>query len=545
MNENARVVNPDGDGAACAARAEGVPEFDPAALRATSMNENESPAEAPPATTPDERSAPRAGRGAARLVDRLKRTARTWAINTRNAAIYLFSGGRQTRHEGRYDLWRGTWTNWSRTFEAQPQRFATPETEEEICALVRASSKVRVVAGGHSFNASPLTSGTMLSLEHYDRILSVDLASRVVCVQAGVRLRDLTAHLQTLGLAFPVLGSTNAQSIGGLVATDLHGTGRDHGFLSEQILSLRIVDADGVARTFRRGSDVFHAAIGGLGTCGIVTEVEVQCVPSYNLEKSLQIVPRRWVQASIDRILTENDHVSFYYAGGVDVANVRMNLWNRTEKAPERWLGARKVTYELLDMLISGYLLGVSKLLDMANAFATLGLLFFKATMHGRITVYPSAPGFARKLFYHHDELEYGVPYETHRDCLDEILAMLRRRRFLSIVEVRFTPDTSSALLGPGVGRRTCFIELAPSLSLDSTEVFAEAEAIFARYGGQPHLGKKTSATSADMAALYQERWTMFCEARRQQDPGGKFLNDFGSLFQVEEDAPARTSAAA
>jgi hypothetical protein len=197
------------------------------------------------------------------------------------------------------------------------------------------------------------------------------------------------------------------------------------------------------------------------------------------------------------------------------------------------------MTYELLDMLISGYLLGLSRLLDMADSFATLGLLFFKATMHGRITVYPSPSGFARKLFYHHDEIEYGVPYETHRDCLDEILAMLRRRRFLSIVEVRFTPDTSSALLGPGAGRRTCFIELAPSLSLDSTEVFAEAEAIFARYGGQPHLGKKTGATSADMAALFQARWLRFCEARQQQDPAGKFLNDFCALFQVAEEAPA------
>ena len=176
-----------------------------------------------------------------------------------------------------------------------------PETEAEICALVREASKVRVVAGGHSFNASPLTSGMMLSLDRYDRILSVDLASRVVRVQAGVRLRDLDEYLQKLGLAFPVLGSTNAQSIGGLVATDLHGTGRDHGFLSEQILALRIVDAAGVARTFRPGSDVFHAAIGGLGTCGIVTEVEIQCVPSFNLEKSLRIVPRRWVRANIDR----------------------------------------------------------------------------------------------------------------------------------------------------------------------------------------------------------------------------------------------------
>jgi FAD/FMN-containing dehydrogenase len=497
------------------------------------------------ATALCKRAALSLGRGMTRLGQRLKRAANTWAVNTANTVVYVASGGRRTLHEGRYQPWRGTWTNWSRTFEAQPHRFEIPTTEADICRIVREASKLRVVAGGHSFNASPLTSGTMLCLDLYDEILSIDTAKRAVRVQAGIRLRDLTEQLARVGLAFPVLGSTDAQSIGGLIATDLHGTGRDHGFLSEQILSLRIVDAAGVARTFRRGSDVFHAAIGALGTCGVVIEAEIQCVPAFNLAKSLRMVDRRWVRENIDGLIAANDHVSFYYIAGVDADSVRMNLWNRTEQAPGRALAVKKMIHELLDMAVSGYLLGLAKLLDLANAFAALGALFFKVTMDGRITVYPSAMGFARKLYYHHDEIEYGVPYERHRECLDDVLALLRERRFVTIVEVRFTPDTSRALIGPGAGGRTCYIELAPSLSLDNAEIFAEVEAIFARYGGRPHLGKKTSATSATMAEAHQARWAKFCEVRPQQDPTGKFLNDFGVLFQVEEEEPARTSAAA
>ena len=60
-------------------------------------------------------------------------------------------------------------------------------------------------------------------------------------VQAGVRLRDLNKSLWSAGLALPVLGSTDAQSLGGLIASDLHGTGRDHGFLSEQVLALTVL----------------------------------------------------------------------------------------------------------------------------------------------------------------------------------------------------------------------------------------------------------------------------------------------------------------
>jgi FAD/FMN-containing dehydrogenase len=463
---------------------------------------------------------------------RLARTLRTWAFNTASVAIYLASGGSQAIREGHWRRWRG-WTNWSRTYGARPQRFETPATLDELCEIVRQATSLRTVGAGHSFNGSPLCpGGVMLSLDALDEIVAIDRARNVVTVQAGVRLHRLTDQLAAAGLALPVLGSHNRQSIGGLLATDLHGTGRDHGFLSEVVLALQIVDAAGQVHQVRRGDELFHAALGAIGTCGIVTQVELQCVAQFNLAKSVQVLSRAWVRDTIDTLLATNDHISFYYMGGVDVKNVRMNVWNRSDRAPDRGLRLKKMWYELLDMAISGYLLGIARVLNVARAFATLGLLFFKVTMHGRFTVYPSASGFARTLYYHHDELEYGVPYEQHRACLEEVLQLLQRHRFLAIVEVRFTPDTSQALIGPGSGRRTCFIEIAPSLSLDSRKLYAEAEVIFARYGGRPHLGKKTSATGQTLQQLFGTSWDRLRAVQARQDPEGKFVNAFaGTLF--------------
>ncbi len=461
------------------------------------------------------------------FADRIRRIARTWRINTLNSIIYILTGGTRTRHEGHFSSLRGTWSNWSQTFECQPKHFEVPQTEEEICRLVRSAQKVRVVGGGHTFNASPLSNGTLLSLDNYNRLLSVDLDKGVVRAQAGVRLRDLTKQLQELGLALPVLGSTNTQSLGGLVGTDLHGTGRDHGFLSEQVLSLRVVDASGEARTLRRGTPEFQAVFGAIGTCGIVTEVELQCVPAFNLRKSIRVVERQWAESRIDQLLAENDHVSFYYIGGVDAQNVRMNLWNRTPQAPSPLLRLQKMTLELLDMLLSGYLLGLARVLKLAEPFAYVGLLFLKLLQNGRSTVFPSGEGFSRQLFYHHDEIEYGVPYEQHQQCLDEVLRLLVERRFVSIVEVRFTPAKSQALIGPGVGRRTCYIELAPSLSVDASAIFAEVEQIFLKYGGRVHLGKATRVNGATMEEMYGQQWHTFRAVQRAQDPHGKFVNDF------------------
>jgi FAD/FMN-containing dehydrogenase len=462
--------------------------------------------------------------------ERLRRKLRALWFNTLNTLVYLLSGGSTTLHEGRYSARRGTWRNWSGVVTVRPQRYETPETEAELCRIVRESTRLRAVGGGHTFNDSTRTEHTLLSLDRYNRVLEVDAAQLRVRVQAGIRLRELNKVLARHGLALPVLGSTDTQSLAGLIATDLHGTGRKHGFLSEQVLSLRIVNARGEAETFLPGSDVFHAAIGAIGTCGVVTEVELRCVPAFHLEKSIWIIKRSEVNRDLERMLRMHDHVSFYYLSGVDVEHVRMNVWDHTgtDTPLSKLQRLRKMAGELSDMIFSGYLLGFSRSREQSRFLAALGLKFNRLTMHGRRSVYPASTGFGRKLFFWHDEIEYGVPYEYHRQCLKEVQELLKRRGLFALVEVRFTPDTSQALIGPGVGRRTCFIELAPSLAYNEATIaslFHEAEEIFLAHGGQPHLGKATRAVDGER--MFGERFQRFQQARLRQDPEGKFTNAF------------------
>jgi hypothetical protein len=94
-------------------------------------------------------------------------------------------------------------------------------------------------------------------------------------------------------------------------------------------------------------------------------------------------------------------------------------------------------------------------------------------------------------------------------------------------VEVRFTPDTSRSLIGPGAGRRSAYIELATPLSQDHERVFAKAEDILRLHEGQPHLGKKTNVSAQDMLEIHGDRFVQFQKVRAAQDPDGKFLNAF------------------
>jgi hypothetical protein len=117
--------------------------------------------------------------------------------------------------------------------------------------------------------------------------------------------------------------------------------------------------------------------------------------------------------------------------------------------------------------------------------------------------VYPADEGFARLLYFRHDEIEYGLADEDLLPGLNEVRAMLLRRHYPTIIEVRFTPNNSQGLLGPGVERRTAYVELAPSLSRRTDPVFQEFEQIVLRHGGRPHLGKKLYIDRDNMDAIY------------------------------------------
>ncbi len=492
---------------------------------------------------------------------------RIFFFNTLNILVYVMTLGRKVLHEGRFK--RGCWLNWNRVARCNPQEFLLPRTEGEISKAVKQAAlkqaRLRVVGGGHSFNDSSVSNDCQLSLDRYDKLLRVD-ASGVIRVQAGIRLRELNKQLEAHGLALPVLGSTDAQSLGGLIATDLHGTGWAHGFLSEQVLGLRIMDANGQARDFPAESDTCRAAMGGLGTCGIVLEAELRCVPAFRLAKSASLLERDEAEKEITRVhqagremkrrpwareqlleglgepgsIARRDHVSLYYLGGIDSQYVRVNTWERTEKRLTAWPRARKMVGELFDILFAGFLLGISRLLSDNAMIARFGFFCFRLLLNRKVAVYPSASAFARKLFYLHDELEYGIPVEHFRACLKEIDGLLRAKELACIIEVRFTPNQSQALLGPGVGRETCHIELAPGLAYARPtidDLFVEAEAILLRYGGQPHLGKaipRLLAQDAPLQRLYGERFTRFQQVRRVQDPRGLFLNDFARHILTE-----------
>src|SRR5437016_8311221 len=113
--------------------------------------------------------------------------------------------------------------NWARTASCTPAEFAAPRSEEELAAILRRASRVKVVGGAHSWSDAACTEGVLISLDALDRVLSID--DRKVTVEAGIRLDALNEALAARGLALGVIGSIARQSLAGAISTGTHGSG--------------------------------------------------------------------------------------------------------------------------------------------------------------------------------------------------------------------------------------------------------------------------------------------------------------------------------
>ena len=138
----------------------------------------------------------------------------------------------------------------------------------------------------------------MVSLDAMDRVVRVENASgaaarSLVTVQGGMRLRDLNAALEARGLALENLGATCEQSVAGATATGTHGTGRLLGSLSTQIVSLRLVTANGsvVVASAGRAPRLAAGRARRARCARRRLELTLAAVPTYSLRLNTSVLP--------------------------------------------------------------------------------------------------------------------------------------------------------------------------------------------------------------------------------------------------------------
>jgi FAD/FMN-containing dehydrogenase len=162
-------------------------------------------------------------------------------------------------------------------------RVAVPGREVLSADLVEASRGAVLMRGlGRSYGDSSLPArpddkvvGTRLA----GRVLAWDTATGRLRAEAGMALADLNALTMPAGWFTPVTPGTKFVTLGGMVASDVHG--KNHhvdGCFGGHVtgLRMRVASDDVIACSPTVEPELFWATVGGMGLTGHLLEVEVQ-----------------------------------------------------------------------------------------------------------------------------------------------------------------------------------------------------------------------------------------------------------------------------
>lgn len=421
------------------------------------------------------------------------------------------------------------WQNWARSVRAHPRRVLHPASTAEVVEAVRAARTegltVKAYGAGHSFTPIAATEGVLLRLDRMDAVLGHDPSTSQVRVQAGISLHALNPRLLALGLALPNLGDVDPQSVAGAVSTGTHGTGhRLHG-ISAAVVGVQLVTADGDVVEIDEQHPWFGASRVTLGALGIVTELTLQCVPSFLLRAREEPMPLPEVLDRLSELVEENDHFEFYWFPHTEKALVKRN-----NRVPD---GSERVPVGRLRQLVDDELLS-NGLFEVANRVGRRA-----PSLVPRINRVSGSALSAREYVDHsHDvfvsprrvrfrESEFAMP----RTALPEVIASLQQwfgaghERVSFPIEVRFTA-ADDVWMSTGHERDSCYVAVHQYHRLDPTSYFAAAQEVFTAHEGRPHWGKMHTLDAAYLRERYS-RFDDFVAIRDELDPQRVFSNPY------------------
>lgn len=243
------------------------------------------------------------------------------------------------------------WRNWAGNVEAAGFDALAPASTEEVAHAVtlaaRTGRRVKPIGSGHSFTAIGQPVDLQLQLHRLTGVVAHDPETGRVRVRAGSRLRDLNRELHALGLAFPNLGDYDGQTVSGAIATGTHGTGAGLTGLAGFVRGVEMVLADESVARFDddHQPELVPAVTVGLGALGVVTELELQCVPTFLLRAEEAPDRLDGVLERLDETIDGTDHFEFYFFPHTDLVQTKTNtrVEDLGERAPlPRWRRARR-----------------------------------------------------------------------------------------------------------------------------------------------------------------------------------------------------------
>ncbi|GAA4855197.1 FAD-binding oxidoreductase [Actinomycetospora corticicola] len=178
-----------------------------------------------------------------------------------------------------------TLVGWARTAPSRATVLSGDEvaSDTQLAEAVTTAGPRGVIARGlgRSYGDPAVNAGGLVvDMTSRHRVHAIDAESGLVDVDAGVSLDTLMKVALPFGLWVPVLPGTRQVTIGGAIASDIHGKNHHtNGSFGNHVVSMDLLTGTGDVRHLEPDgpeSELFWATVGGIGLTGIILRATVR-----------------------------------------------------------------------------------------------------------------------------------------------------------------------------------------------------------------------------------------------------------------------------
>lgn len=202
-----------------------------------------------------------------------------------------------------------------------------PGTAEALHATLAPLPSSIARGNGRSYGDASLNPDATIDMRRLDRLIAFDDASGALVCEAGVLLSDIIDAFVPRGWFVPVTPGTRRVTVGGMIASDVHG--KNHhgaGSFCDHLLWLDLDPGDG--RVLRcsadENADLFAATCGGMGLTGIIVRAAFRMVAIETAWMRQRTVRARDLDQAM--ALFEQSHAWTYSVAWIDCLARRRDL---------------------------------------------------------------------------------------------------------------------------------------------------------------------------------------------------------------------------
>ncbi|MBJ7427802.1 MAG: FAD-binding oxidoreductase [Bacteroidia bacterium] len=410
--------------------------------------------------------------------------------------------------------------NWGLYPQIDANQFST-SNYEEIAAFVKANDVIIARGNGRCYGDSSLQKKIFSTLS-LNRIIKFDEINGVINCESGVLLSEILNIIIPKGYFLPVTPGTKFITIGGAVASNIHGKNHHtEGAIAKFIQSFELLIETGeiLHCSKEKNSSLFANTIGGMGLTGIVISVQMQLkkietsyinqtiIKAKNIEEVITYLEQyknstyavAWIDClakgkNLGRsILYLGEHTSLTDLTKEQAENPLKIHQKRTINIPFYFpeITLNSMTIKLFNILFYHKLLSTSasNIIPFDSFFYPLDAINNWNKMYGK-------SGFT--------QYQFVIPYENGKEGLIKILTQIAESgcgAFLAVLKTFGKSETNCSPISFPMEGYTLAVDFKVNKKV--FQLLNQLDEIVLKYNGRLYLTKDARMTAATFAKSY------------------------------------------